>query len=81
MKINGKEIVGIGFAYDGCRKFYIIANEKEKKEAIFYGFEIHPLNKKEMEKLWKISCPLRYIGRYDLTEYYARFGEDAVFED
>ena len=81
MKVNGKEIVGIGFAYDGCHKFYIIANEKEKKEVEFYRYEVYPLKKKKMEWLWKISCPMRYIERWDLTEEYVRFGEDAIFED
>ena len=28
MKVNGKEVKGIGIAYDGCHKIYIIEDEK-----------------------------------------------------
>lgn len=43
-------------AYDGCHKIYICEDEKEVKEAIEIGYEIHEIS--ELEKLYNASCPL-----------------------
>lgn len=29
MKINGKEVLGTKFAYDGCHRIYIIEDDKD----------------------------------------------------
>ncbi len=78
MKVNGKEIVGIGFAYDGCHKFFVLKNEEEKEEALFYGHEFHKL--RWLKRYWEISCPLKFIISWDLSCYYVKQGEQATFE-
>lgn len=78
MKVNGKEIEGIGFAYDGCHKIYVLANEEEKRQAQMAGYEIHNLH--NLPKIWELSCSLRFISTWSLTDYYVLQGEQAVFE-
>lgn len=79
MKVNGKEIVGINFAWDGNHRILILADEYEVKLARLYDYQIFPLSK--LKRIWEISSPLRFIDSWNLTEYYVRFGEDAIFED
>ena len=45
MKINGKEILGKEFAFDGCHKIYIIEDDDDKKMAIEYGYIIKNIYK------------------------------------
>ncbi len=78
MKVNGKTIRGIGFAYNGCHKFYILANMNEWKTAKEYGFQCHSL--RSLQRLWNASCPLRFISTWNLSDYYVEQGEQAVFE-
>lgn len=77
MKVNGKEIKGIGFAFDGCHKIYILRDEQQAEQAREWGYDI--CNLSELQTVWRISCPLRFISSWDLTEYYVHQGEQAVF--
>ena len=48
--INGKEVIGDKFAYDGCHKIYIIENEEDVKECKELGYEIYPIS--EIKEKW-----------------------------
>lgn len=43
-----------------------------------YGYKIYPL--KDLEKIYEISCPLRFISNAKLTKDYVEQFEDAVFD-
>lgn len=80
MKVNGKEIVGERFAYDGCHKIYVVENDEEAMEAASYGYELLPLRK--LQGIWDISCELRFISPWNLNkEKYVKQFEEAKFED
>lgn len=51
-------------AYDGCHKIYICEDEKEVKEAIEIGYEIHEIS--ELEKLYNASCPLVFHFKLEI---------------
>ena len=78
MKVNGKKINGIGFAFNGCHKIYIVANKKEWNEAIANGYKCYSL--RGLQAAWNDSCPLRFISTWSLTDYYVPQGEQATFE-
>lgn len=79
MKVNGVTIVGIEFAYDGCHKIYVIENIEERKDAIKYGYNIHPIE--QLENTWNRSCHLRFIHNWALNKTYVNQFEDAEFEE
>jgi len=68
MKINGKNIDGKKFAYDGCHKIYVIEDKKDEKEAIDLCYSI--LNIKKLPETYYKSCPLRFISNWKLTKKY-----------
>ncbi len=76
MKVNGKVIKGIGFAFDGCHKIYIVANETDANEAKEMGYRIYPLDR--LPYIWRDSCPLRFISSWDLSTQYVRQYEQQV---
>lgn len=73
--INGKEVKGKYFAYDGCHKIFILENENQVISARGLRYEIYHI--KEIEEIWGISCPLRFINSYDLQETYVKQFEDS----
>ncbi len=77
MKVNGKEIKGIGFAFDGCHKIYVVKDKQQAEQARGNGYEIHCLS--ELPQVWTNACPLRFISTWDLTDYYVHQSEQAVF--
>lgn len=78
MKVNGIEIVGNEFAYEGCHKIYVIETVKDRVEAIGYGYEILPIDK--LPETWRNSCSLRFIRNWELDVDYVGQFEDAIFE-
>lgn len=83
LKINGKEVNGIGFAWDGDRRIFILENEKEVSEAEFYDYKIYPI--KDLKSIWDISrYGIRFICRWGKSEFYVDDYEDddekVVFE-
>ena len=68
MKINGKNIDGKKFAYDGCHKIYVIEDKKDEKEAVDLCYSI--LNIKELPETYYKSCPLRFIHNWKMTKTY-----------
>lgn len=77
MKVNGKEIKGIGFAFDGCHKIYVVKNKQQAQQAQesgYYTYQMHHL-----PHMWANACPLRFISTWDLTDYYVHQSEQAVF--
>ncbi len=78
MKVNGKEINGIGFAFNGCHKIYIVANRAERTAALQMGYKVYGLNK--LQNVWNNTCPMRFISQWDLSDYYVKQGEQAIFE-
>jgi hypothetical protein len=80
MKINGIEVQGKLFAYDGCHKIYIIESDNDLKEALSYGYGIYPIE--EIEKVFRDSCGLKFIHPWSLHHNYDYVGqfEKAVFE-
>lgn len=78
MRINGKEILGKEFAFDGCHKIYIIEDDDDKKMAIEYGYIIKNID--ELKDTFVNSCPLRFISNWKLDKTYVYQGEKAIFE-
>lgn len=79
MKINGKKVVGDCFAYDGCHKIYILESETEKVEAANMGYSILSLT--AIKKVYRASCPSRFIRNWSLTTTYAEKGRKAEFKN
>lgn len=78
MKINGIEVLGDTFAYDGCHKIYICECQCDEEEAIKYNYNIYPIEM--IEEIWNNSCGLRFISNWGLDKYYVPQFEDAEFE-
>lgn len=79
MKINGKEVLGKKFAYDGCHKIYVIEDLEEEKNAKDLGYSIHCIE--EIADYWELSCSLRFIYNWKLDKTYVAQFENATFED
>ena len=78
MKINGQEVVGESFAYDGCHKIYVIESIRDREDAKGSGYDIYPI--KELKKKYNCSCGLQFISNWSLTKSYVNQLEDAEFE-
>ena len=76
MKINGTEITATKFAFDGCHKFYLLNGYSEQKEAEEMGYSIYPI--KDLPEAFWNSCPLRFIGNWDLSGNIVNQFEEAV---
>lgn len=79
MKINGKEVVGEKFAYDGCHKIYIVEDEEDREKFVSYGYKIYDI--KYIEDIYESSCSLRFINNCKLDKTYAAQFENATFEN
>ena len=79
MKVNGIEIVGNKFAYDGCHKIYIIEDKEDERKALSRGYTLLPIEKLEMT--YQSSCPLKFIHNWKLNKEYAPQFEDAFFTE
>lgn len=74
-KINGIEVIGDKFAYDGCHKIYILEDTEDIKQATEIGYEILPIQKIEIN--YKLSCDLRFINNWKLDKtYVSQFYEE-----
>ena len=51
-------------AYDGCHKFYVLADHAEYDEVKSYGYTIY--NIAQLPALWETACFLRFINPWDL---------------
>ena len=78
LKINGKEVLGKEFAYDGCHKIYIIEDNNDKNKALERGYKVYSIE--EIESAYNNSCELRYISNWKLDNTYVYQGEKATFE-
>lgn len=78
MKINGIEVLGDTFAYEGCHKIYICECQCDEEEAVGYGYKIVPIE--FLEDVWNDSCQLRFIRNWALDKIYVGQFEDAKFE-
>lgn len=78
MKVNGIEIIGSKFAYDGCHKIYIIEDEVDERKALELGYDIFIMD--ELEDAWNNSCELRFISNWKLNKDYVKQFENATFE-
>lgn len=79
MKVNGKEIVGKFFAYEGCHKMYVCETQKDIDEVnATDGYYLVPID--QLPHVWEISCPLRFIYNWGLDKVYVKQFEQAVFE-
>lgn len=54
------------FAYDGCYKIYVLANEVEEKEADDCGYMICPMSK--IKDAYDGSCSLKFISFWNLEK-------------
>ena len=72
MKINGIEVVGNEFAYDGCHKIYIIEDENDRNQALEYDYDILPIS--ELLATYNKSCSFRFISNWKLTTNYVKQG-------
>lgn len=59
--INSKELPSDykTFAYDGCHKIYLCANEEAEAKMEGYGYQILPIT--QLPAAWRGSCSLRFI--------------------
>lgn len=78
MKVNGIEIIGDKFAYDGCHKIYIIEDVDDWRTALESGYKILPIEK--LEETYEKSCSLKFISNWKLDKRYVPQFEDAEFE-
>lgn len=81
MKVNGIEIQGDLFAYDGCHKIYIIESEEDLLEVKDTNYNILPIE--DLPRIWEESCELKFIHPWSLPQdrdYLGQF-EDAVFTE
>ena len=76
--INGIEVTGDRFAFDGCHKIYICNTADETKKMIDLEYDIYPIE--DLPEIWAESCPLRFIHSADLQTTYVPQCEDARFE-
>lgn len=79
MKINGIEVLGDKFAYDGCHKIYIIEDKDDEEDALSCGYSLLPIEKLEMT--YSMSCPLKFIRNWKLNKLYVPQFEDAIFTE
>ena len=79
MKINGVDVLGNRFAFDGCHKIYIIEDDNDYNEAVSYGYNIHNIN--ELEHIYRHgTCDLVFISNWKLTKRYVeQFEKNVVF--
>lgn len=78
MKINGIEVLGDTFVYDGCHKIYICECQGDEEEATEWEYKLLPIDM--IDTVWENSCPLRFINNWALDKTYAAQFEDAEFE-
>lgn len=77
--VNGKEIKGKEFAYEGSHKIYIIEDDADRMKAMDRDYSIHSIN--ELQEIYDNSCELRFIYNWKLSEVYAKQFENAVFKE
>ena len=78
MKINGLEVLGDTFAYDGCHKIYICECQSDEEEAKECGYSIYFIG--SLEEVWEFSCSLRFISNWALDKMYVPQFEEAKFD-
>ena len=66
-------------AYEGCHKIYLIKDEKDIREAKACGYRIHDIDKLEM--LYDVSCSLRFISDWKLTQQIVKQFENVKIEE
>lgn len=52
------------FVFDGCHKIFLCADAKDEKLAMTKGWkraDFRPFDKKLIERLYDLSCPLRAV--------------------
>ena len=81
MKINGKQVIGNKFAYDGCHKIYILEDKEDIEDIKNKGYNENDVyNIEAIETIYNLSCDLRFIYNWKLTKTYVRQFENAIFE-
>lgn len=81
MKINGKQVIGNKFAYDGCHKIYILEDKEDIEDVKNNGYNENDIfDIKDIEFIYNTSCPLRFIRNWKLTKTYVSQFENARFE-
>ena len=81
MKINGKQVIGNKFAYDGCHKIYILEDKEDLEDIKNKGYNENDVyNIEDIEKIYNNSCSLRFIYNWKLTKTYVSQCENARFE-
>ena len=85
VKVNGIEIIGDMFVYDGCHKIYIIEDENDLRECqemwgqLKVGKDL--FNILDLQTIYEESCGLRFISNWKLDKQYVKqFEESVIFE-
>lgn len=74
LMINGEEVIGNTFVYDGCHKLYVIETEADRQRATEIGYIKENDNEAkeyliiELEQYYLDSCPLRFIHPFSLPK-------------
>ena len=78
MRINGQNVIGNKFAYDGCHKIYICEDNKDIEEAKEIGYDLYDISL--LGEYYVNSCELRFINNWQLDKCYAEQGKTAIIE-
>ena len=78
IKVNGQEIEGKEFAYDGCHKIYVIEDDEDRKNALEIEYDLYPIE--QLSEKYNNSCELRFISNWKLTKRFVDQFEKAEFE-
>ena len=74
--INGIEVIGDYFVWDGCHKIYILEDDEDLKDVrqkwgqLEFNKDIFSI--KAIFNVWVESCPLRFISNWKLTKDYIK---------
>jgi hypothetical protein len=83
MYVNGKEIKGNMFVYDGCHKIYIIEDYEDLRNCqecwgeLVNGRDLFDISL--LKDCYENSCDLRFISNWKLDIQYVRQFENAEF--
>ena len=69
IKINENSVTCYGFAFDGCHKIYLLETDADVKN-VSNGYKVLPVE--ALPETFYLSCPLRFINNWSLTNTYVR---------
>ena len=68
------------FVWDGCHKIYLVETEQDVldvKELCGEDEILYPLE--DLPRIWRQSCPLKFISNFSLTKQFVHQFNEATF--